>query len=65
MNKNTEKSNRYNKKNTKQINIRLNKKTDEDIILKLERVGNKQGYIKELIRKDIDYFRISYLSLRE
>ena len=56
MNKNTEKSNRYNKKNTKQINIRLNKKTDEDIIIFLDKKENKQGYIKELIRYDIEYF---------
>lgn len=35
------------------INIRLNKETDLDIIEKLNNVGNKQGYIKELIRKDI------------
>lgn len=35
------------------INIRLNKETDLDIIEKLNNVDNKQGYIKELIRKDI------------
>lgn len=36
------------------VNIRLNKETDFDIIDKLNTVGNKQGYIKELIRKDIE-----------
>lgn len=36
------------------INIRLNKETDLDIIEQLNNVGNKQGYIKELIRKDIE-----------
>lgn len=45
--------NRYQKKNVIQLNIRLNKKTDADIIAALESVGNKQGYIKELIRLDI------------
>ena len=45
--------NRYQKKNVIQLNIRLNKKTDSDIIAALETVGNKQGYIKELIRLDI------------
>ena len=45
--------NRYQKKNVIQLNIRLNKKTDADIIAALETVGNKQGYIKELIRLDI------------
>ena len=41
------------KKNTILINLRLNKNTDKDIINKLESVGNKQGYIKDLIRSDI------------
>lgn len=45
--------NRYQKKNIIQLNIRLNKKTDADIIAALESVSNKQGYIKELIRLDI------------
>lgn len=45
--------NRYQKKNVIQLNIRLNKKTDADIIAALEAAGNKQGYIKELIRLDI------------
>lgn len=35
------------------VNIRLNKEIDLDIIEKLNNIGNKQGYIKELIRKDI------------
>ena len=46
-------SNKYNKENTKQILIRLNKNTDEDIIDILEKVESKQGYIKNLIRLDI------------
>ena len=40
-------------KNTVLINIRLNKDVDKDIIDKLNSVGNKQGYIKDLIRSDI------------
>lgn len=44
---------RYQKANVIQINIRLNKKTDSDIILALETVSNKQGFIKELIRDRI------------
>lgn len=44
---------RYKAKNIKQVKIELNIKTDEDIINKLNSVGNKQGYIKQLIRKDI------------
>ena len=43
----------YQKQNIKQIKINLNKKNDKDIIEKLNSKSNKQGYIKELIRKDI------------
>lgn len=39
--------------NTTLVNIRLNHNTDADILCKLSQVGSKQGYIKELIRKDI------------
>lgn len=43
---------KYDKQNTKQIILKLNTNTDSDI---LEFLGgkNKQGYIKDLIRKDI------------
>lgn len=44
---------KYNSKNVKQIKLNLNLKTDADIIKALEAVSNKQGYIKELIRKDM------------
>ena len=44
---------RYNKENTVQISLKLNRTTDADLIDSLNRVTNKQGYIKELIRKDI------------
>lgn len=43
---------RYDKENTVQIKLKLNKKTDSDIIEKLDSVDNKQGYIKGLIRED-------------
>lgn len=33
------------------IHLKLNKETDADIIEKLEKSGNIQGYIKALIRK--------------
>ena len=46
---------KYDAKNTKQIHLKLNVKTDSDILKKLDQVGNKQGYIKELIRKDIEH----------
>ena len=44
---------RYDAANTLQIALKLNKKTDADILKRLEAVGNKQGYIKDLIRADI------------
>ncbi len=44
---------KYNKANVKQLKLNLNIKTDADIIKALEAVQNKQGYIKDLIRKDL------------
>lgn len=43
---------KYDKNNTVQVKIKLNKKTDSDILEILNVVSNKQGYIKELIRID-------------
>lgn len=43
----------WSKKNTKGIYIKLCKSTDADILSWLEDQGNKQGYIKELIRADM------------
>ncbi len=45
---------RYDAKATKKILLKLNLKTDADILAKLDAVGNKQGYIKELIRADLN-----------
>lgn len=44
---------KYDKANTKGIYLKLNRSTDADIIEKLEQIGNVQGYIKDLIRKDL------------
>lgn len=44
---------KYNKENTVQISLKLNRTTDADLIDSLNRIENKQGYIKELIRRDI------------
>lgn len=46
-------SNKYNKENTKTYLIRLNLKTDIDIIRWLDLQDNKTGYIKKLITADI------------
>ena len=44
---------KYEKANTVQFKMKLNKNTDADILAKLDEVGNKQGYIKNLIRTDL------------
>lgn len=44
---------KYDANHTKQIKLKLNLKTDADILAKLEEVESKQGYIKSLIRADI------------
>ena len=45
---------KYDAKNTKQYHLKLNLGTDADIIAKLESVDSMQGYIKRLIREDIN-----------
>lgn len=44
---------RYDAKNTVVKTLKLNKNTDSDILEKLDSVDNIQGYLKELIRRDI------------
>lgn len=44
---------KYLKANTKIVSLRLNYNTDTDIIKKLDEVDSKMGYIKQLIRKDL------------
>ena len=39
--------------NTTRIVMNLNNNTDKDVLLKLDEVPSKQGYIKQLIRDDI------------
>ena len=41
---------KYDKDNTVQVKLKLNKKTDDDIIEALNNQDNKQGFIKGLIR---------------
>lgn len=45
---------KYDKANTVQFRMKLNLKTDADILNKLSSVPNKQGYVKALIRSDIE-----------
>lgn len=42
-----------NKDKFKFINLKLNRDTDADVLEKLASVDSMQGYIKELIRKDL------------
>lgn len=44
---------KYDKENMRQIKFNLSLKYDRDVIAQLDAVGNKQGYIKALIRADI------------
>jgi hypothetical protein len=44
---------RYDRKNTIQVKLKLNMKTDADIIEYLSSLENKQGTLKELIRKEL------------
>ncbi len=55
-------SNKYNKENTVQYCIRLNKRTDEKVIKKLDEQENKTAYIKSLIQREVfkDYLNEHY-----
>lgn len=44
---------KYDENNTTRVQLKLNNKTDADIIEYLESVDNKQGTIKRLLREEI------------
>ena len=44
---------KYDKANTRQVHLKLNCRTDADVIKALDNAESKQGYIKRLIRADI------------
>lgn len=44
---------RFDAENTRQVKLKLNLRTDADILDKLDRTENVQGYIKALIREDM------------
>ena len=44
---------KYDKAHTRSILLKLNQTSDADILAKLDDVGNRQGYVKRLIRQDI------------
>ena len=43
----------WTKANTTVVTLKLNNNTDKDVLVKLDEVPSKQGYIKQLIRDDI------------
>lgn len=45
---------RYDAANTRQVHLKLNLRTDKDVLARLDEVPSKQGYIKGLIRADIE-----------
>ena len=44
---------KYDENNTTKVQLKLNNKTDADILAYLEKLDNKQGTIKRLIREEI------------
>ena len=45
---------KWDAENTKQIKLKLNLRTDADILEHLDKQESRQGYIKALIRADIE-----------
>lgn len=45
---------KYDAENTRQVHLKLNRSTDKDVLEKLDGVPSKQGYIKALIRADLE-----------
>ena len=44
---------KYDKANTRQVHLKLNIRTDADVIKALDNAESKQAYIKGLIRSDL------------
>lgn len=47
-------STKYNAVHVRQIKLNLNRRTDADILQRLDSLENVQGYIKALIRRDME-----------
>lgn len=50
---NMEYLNQYEKENIRQIRLKINRKTEPELIEWIEQQDNIQGYIKQLIREDM------------
>lgn len=44
---------RYDRRNTRQIKLKLNTNTDADVLAWLDAQPNKQGAVRDLIRREI------------
>jgi hypothetical protein len=53
MNKQSEIQRKYDSSNTRRFGLKLNLQTDKEVIEKLEAVPSIQGYIKDLIKRDL------------
>ena len=54
---NMEYLNQYEKENIRQIRLKINRKTEPELLEWLEKRGNIQGYIKRLIRDDMEFMQ--------
>lgn len=54
MNKESERTKRYQDKAIRRFSVKVNRFTEPDILEKLEEQESFQGYIKRLIREDIE-----------
>ena len=52
-------SDRYQRDHIRQYNLRLNERTDPDLIRFLETIPNRQGLIKSLLRTELEQRRNS------
>ena len=50
---NMEYLNQYEKENIRQIRLKINRKTEPELLEWIEKHGNIQGYIKQLIMEDM------------
>ena len=48
---------RYEKENIRQIRLKINRKTEPELLEWIEQQANIQGYIKRLIRDDMEYMQ--------
>ena len=49
--------NQYEKENIRQIRLKINRKTEPDLLEWIEKQPNIQGYIKRLIRDDMEFMQ--------